>query len=410
MSINDYCLESQHPTEIHTLTPSVLPYSSVYKGAVSVDVVHDGNCIPHQFMVNGKGEPHDEKIIGQHYVLERDWGANIVAKKLSETLALDSFFTVNIARCLLDFGRFPGITKQGASHLGRFAINQPFATLLNYQQKQYLLESYYDVISKEMEHYLQNRLLKIAIHTYDPYNASGTLRPEVSLVTRMLGYQLESRMPIGVFDPLYPDILAEFTVDRILRDRISLTLEKQGIPVAHNYPYLLPEGSIEVRHQVWRFFKWLQAHFEKRFPQTVTKESYQSVWNMLQDTNLRSAEASTLRSVLHLFRRPPEDSRLRTNAAVQAYHHIADFVHTDNDAVVEEYRLSPDRCMALGIEIRKDLVWKLDSKGAPIELAPERGLYIAEQIGKAIITYLNEDRSQKISGRVALLHQLRNGE
>ena len=56
--------------------------------------------------------------------------------------------------------------------------------------------------------------------------------------------------------------MAEFTVDQILRDRISLTLEK-GIPVAHNYPYLLPEGSIEVRHQVWRFFKWLQTHFEK---------------------------------------------------------------------------------------------------------------------------------------------------
>ena len=408
MSILEYSLDPHPPTEIHALPPKELPYSSDYQGAISVDVIHDGHCIPPEFMVNGQGQPINPKLIHKHYVLERDWGANIVARKLAETLALDSFFTINTARCLLDFGRFPGITKEGASHLGRFAINHPFASLLNYHQKQSLLESYYDTISSEMEQYLQNRLLKIAIHTYDPYNASGTLRPEVSLVTRMLGYQLESRMPIGVFDPLYPDILAEFTVDRILRDRISLTLEKKGIPVAHNYPYLLPEGSIEVRHQVWRFFKWLQAHFEERYPKTALKESYQAVWNMLQDTNLRSAEASTLRSVLHLFRKPPVDGRLETTEAIHAYHHIADFVHTDNDAVVEEYRLSPSRCMALGIEVRKDLIWKLDSSGNPIELAPDRGLFIAEQIGNAIITYLNDDRTQRANESALLLQQLRN--
>ena len=408
MSNIDYCLKPHQPTQIHALPPITLPYSSEYQGAISVDVIHDGDSIPPEFMVNGQGHPLNPELINKHYVLERDWGANIVAQKLAETLGLDSFFTINTARCLLDFGRFPGITKPGASHLGRFAINHPFSSLLNYHQKQRLLEDYYDRISKEMERYLQNRLLKIAIHTYDPYNASGTERPEVSLVTRMLGYQLESRMPIGVFDPLYPDILAEFTVDRILRDRISLTLEKQGIPVAHNYPYLLPEGSIEVRHQVWRFFRWLQTHFERQYPKTIAKESYQAVWNMLQDTNLRSAEASTLRSVLHLFRRPPEDSRLQTTEAVHAYHHIADFVRTDNAAVVEEYRLSPARCMALGIEVRKDLIWKLDDKGQPIELAPERGLYIAEQIGKAIITYLNEDRVQKMHDANASIQELRH--
>ena len=102
------------------------------------------------------------------------------------------------------------------------------------------------------------------------------------------------------------------------------------------------------------------------------------------------------------------DGRLETTEAIHAYHHIADFVHTDNDAVVEEYRLSPARCMALGIEVRKDLIWKLDSSGSPVELAPERGLYIAEQIGNAIITYLNDDRVQRAHESACLLQQLRD--
>ena len=66
-------------------------------------------------------------------------------------------------------------------------------------------------------------------------------------------------MPFGVFDPLYPDILAEFTVDRVLRDRISLTLEKiasLSLIIIHIF---FPEGSTEVRHLVWRFFSWLAA-------------------------------------------------------------------------------------------------------------------------------------------------------
>ena len=100
--------------------------------------------------------------------------------------------------------------------------------------------------------------MKIAIHTYDRYIESGTERPATSIMTRSIGYQTESEMPFGLFDPLYPDVLSEFTADRVLRDRISLTLEKKQIPVAHNYPYCLPEGSLEVRYQVWAFFHALQ--------------------------------------------------------------------------------------------------------------------------------------------------------
>ena len=98
----------------------------------------------------------------------------------------------------MDFGRFPGATKNEATHLGRLAINQPFSKLLDFNQKRAVLEEHYDVISDTMDEYLQGKLLKIAIHTYDRDNTSGTERPIISLVTRMLNYQLESKMPEGM--------------------------------------------------------------------------------------------------------------------------------------------------------------------------------------------------------------------
>ena len=66
-------------------------------------------------------------------------------------------------------------------------------------------------------------------------------------------------MPFGVFDPLDPDVLGESTCSRTLRDRISLNLKRAGFRVGHNHPYLLPEGCVEVRTQVWYFFRGFQS-------------------------------------------------------------------------------------------------------------------------------------------------------
>ena len=208
----------------------------------------------------------------------------------------------------------------------RFAINHPFSELLSFSQKRNLLESHYDQISFGMDKAIQGKMVKIAVHTYDRYNSSGTERPAVSLVTRALGYQLESEMPYGVFDPIYPDILAEVTVDRILRDRVSLNLEKSGIAVAHNYPYLLPEGSPEVRHQVWSFFNWVRLNFEEAYPDTTRLPEASLVWGMLLDTNLRSAEASALRDFLHMFRRPPKGRVRDFTRAQKLYRRITNFI------------------------------------------------------------------------------------
>jgi hypothetical protein len=375
-----------------TRTPDSLLYPEEYRGQIVVDVIHDGASLPAAFRVDARGRTIPPEVWGPHYHTERDWGANLVAERLAARLGLPGFYTVNTARCLLDFGRFPGTTQAGATHLRRFAINLPFSELLSKRQTRAVLEEHYDRISDTMESAIRGRLIKIAIHTYDQHNKSGTERPHVSLVSRPLGYQNDSQMPHGVFDPLYPDILAEFTIDRILGDRISLTLEKAGVPVAHNYPYLLPEGSTEIRHQVWAFFDWLHYRFEAEHPETEGDEAYHLVWQMLKDTNLRSAEAEALRSFLHMFRNAPPGQASLYEAAEEAYHNIAAFLHADDNAAVREFRFSTERPMSFGVEVRKDLLWRFDKQGRPAELDPERALYVAEHLALAIATYLREDR------------------
>lgn len=369
-----------------------LPYPEAWRDQITVDVIHDGAVLPPAYLIDARGRQLRERTWYRSFIHERDWGASLVAQRLAERLCLGSFMRVTTARCLLDFGRFPGSTQPGAPHLRRFAINTPFSQLLGFPQKRRLLEGHYDVISSEMDRAIRGRILKIAVHTYDRYNSSGTERPQVSLVTRALGYQLESEMPMGVFDPLYPDILAEFTLDRILRDRISLTLEKAGTPVAHNYPYLLPEGSPEVRHQVWCFFDWLQQRFEAEEPGTVSDPAYAWVWELLKDTNLRSPRAVALRSYLHMYRRPAAGLDAEYMAAERAYHHVEGFLRADNNGMVRQYRLQAVRPMAFGIEVRKDLLWEFDEAGHPMQPSPERGIEVADRIADALLIYLNQDK------------------
>ena len=48
--------------------------------------------------------------------------------------------------------------------------------------------------------------------------------------------------------------------------------------------------------------------------------------------------------------------------------------------------------MSLGIEVRKDLVWKFDKDGNPIEPQPDFALKISKKIAQAISIYMLEDR------------------
>ncbi|MCA9519597.1 MAG: hypothetical protein KC609_01430, partial [Myxococcales bacterium] len=367
-------------------------YPDEYRGILSLDVIHDGRCIPDEFLIDRHGGAIEEEALRERFIAERDWGASIIAARLAQHLGLGGFLRVGIARVLLDFGRFPGSTAWLASHLNRFAINFPFSELLSYRQKATLLERYYDGISREFEAALDGKLLKIAIHTYDTHNQSGTVRPPVSLLTRSVGIETHGEMPQGLFDPLYPDILGEFTADRVLRDRMSLLLEKSGIPVAHNYPYNLPEGSLEVRYQVWSFFRYVRRRFEEAHPDAIGDPAFRMVWEMLSDTNLRSSESEALRSHIHMFRRPPEDRRAEFETAEAAYTRVQRFLDADNRQVIDDYRFSPSRASSLAIEVRKDLIFDLDDAGWPIRYRPETVDVLTHAMADALATYLRDDR------------------
>lgn len=380
------------PMVAHPVAVLDEPLPTALREKITIDVIHDGAHLPPELAVDGEGQPIPRELIEESFVRERDWGALLVAERVAARLGIPEVHTVNTARCLLDFGRFPGISRKGASHLGRASINEPFNSRLSSAQTRTLLEQHYDAISRHMDGAIRGRQLKIAIHTYDRTNPSGTERPQVSIVSRSQGYQNDGVMPYGVFDPLYPDILAEFTVDRILPSRMSLLLERMGVPVAHNYPYLLPEGSPEVRHQVWSFFDWLQLRWEAHHPDTEGDPAFEQVWVMLKDTNLRSSEAGALRSYIHRFRRAPEGEDRLFAEAEHAYRRLYAFIEADDRALVREYRRSTERAMSFGIEVRKDMMWRFDSAGRPVELEPSRGLCIADRIAEAIVVYLLEDR------------------
>ena len=359
---------------------------------IMVDVIHDGENIPPRYLVDAHAAPIAFERFAADYWLERDWGAAMVAEAMCRHLGLRRFHRVRVARVLLDFGRFPGVTAADAPYLDRYAINYPFSDWLSFEQKQRLLANEYDGIASHYDQHVRNTITKIAIHTYDKHNRSGTTRPLLSVCSQALSYRGEHELPNHFFDPIYPDGLAEYTADRVLRDRLSLSIEKAGYRVAHNYPYALPDGSVEVRSQVWSFFVYLQRHYEDANPETADDLGHRMAWRMLQDTNLRSTESEALRSYLHMFRRAPTGREADFEAGRRAYERIASYVAAHRGDLVDGYRLSPERLSSIGIEVRKDLVWSFDGK-RPVAPRPEMADAIGRVLAEALLVYLSEDRA-----------------
>lgn len=390
---------------------------------IMIDAIHAGDLIPKSFVhdvATNRNVPNATAEIVDGFFREKDWGANHLALAVAQCLNLPAFYRVNVARVLLDYGRFPGVTLAGPNeaHLYRKAINYPF-TELSHPLKMSLLNDYYNRISAEVEKAIRGKIVKIAIHTYDPYEAVeernrwGTLRPDVSLVFSPIGYHVEKRMPKGIYDPLYPDELGVFSGDRRLIARITLDLEREGITVAYNYPYHLPEGSVEVRAQVWMFFEHLKDDFNEAHPQWKGEPAFDLVWDMLLDTNLRSPNAELLRSYIHMFRETPDvlsgfegrsavenGNRREVGARLEqsrlAYEEIGRYLQKHWQRLVTSYRRSPYRPSALVVEVRKDILWEYDENRRPVEgcqgLKIEGLRKMAHLISKAILTYLNKDR------------------
>ena len=118
------------------------------------------------------------------------------------------------------------------------------------------------------------------------------------------------------------------------------------------------------------------------------------VWEMLLDTNLRSAQSQALRSYIHMFRTPPVKDKALFKAAREEYELIRAFIKKEYEFLVDEYRESSRRPSTLLIEVRKDLVWHFEN-GTPIEPRTENARLIARKVALAVSQYLREDRPSK---------------
>ena len=385
-------LENRQPCEVVTVHPDLETDGcpETLKPLVSVDAIHDGACIPQAF-ASSSALKLDE--LERTFINERDWGAGLVAQHLAAALHLPHYFRVNTARALMDFGRFPGVTQKSASHMDRMAINYPFSEVLNHEQKRAVLLEHYDEISRRLEGALTTAKLKIGIHTYDKRNPSASRRPEVSIITRPYGHQHLEANPIPAFDPLCPFKVVECTADRLLSARLGLELERAGIHTADNFPYSLPEGSVEVRAQVWFFFQYVRQIYEaseRAKKLGASKAAQNLVWKMLLDTNLRSAQSDTLRHFLHAFRTPPSERSSLYFEAREFYQDLSEFVSARREQLLIDFDFDRGRPNTILIEVRKDLVWKFEG-GIPQGPRLENARQIARILSAAIIKYLKND-------------------
>lgn len=368
-----------------------LPYPAAFRPRLLVCTLHDGDVVPACLLDNPRvAEAHAHGALWRPFTVARDWGADLVASHVAAYLGLADTLRVRTARLVMDFNRFPGESAPDAEPLHRRALGAPLAGLLTHADKRYVLERHYDAVSRAIDDAITGRLIALSVHTYDEHNTTRTRRPAVSLVTRSDSYQRLSRLPYGLFDPLFPPVLTESCAKPVVRDRVALTLEKAGYAVEHNYPYSLPDGSIELRSQPWLFFQHLRATFTAERPETRDEPAWERVWEMLLNTNLRDRAGDALAAYLHRFQRPDDGDGADLEASRLAYEQLRTWL-TARPEVVDAYRRSPDRTSTIAIEVRKDLVWRFED-GEPVGPREDTARDIARHIALGVATYLTEDR------------------
>ena len=348
---------------------------------ILVFTIHDGNQVPRHLWGDRSEEILARDDVHRAYIRERDWGANRVAESLARQLGLSGYLKVNLARFILDFGRFPGASAASEGYLDRHSMFPPVEHLLSEEAIHTVLSRYYDGISKVLTEHFASKRITLGVHTYDPLNVTGTERPKISLVTRSMEYQNHSTIPPYVFDPLFPPILCEATSDRALTYQILLDLEKAGHHTALNYPYVMPEGSVEIRAQVWFFFRHLRRLFSRTFPETQGRTEYQRVWQMLLDVTRRSPDAEQLRAYIHRYRDAPSGLEKIFKQARGAYARIQEFLGTHRHALIENYRYAPERPSCVGIEVRKDQLCWIDADLGTVEPTPAVDAFVDEVSG-----------------------------
>lgn len=359
--------------------------------------IHDGDAVPRHLFGEETEAIFARPDIADAHFLERDWGANVVARELSRALGLGCFLRVNLARVILDFGRFPGASGHGVEYLLRKAIYPPIEGLLEPEVKHELINRYYYGISDGLTRQVADKMLLLDVHTYDARNGSGTDRPEISLINRSLEYQQTSTIPPYLYDPLFPAHLCESTCDRELVYEALLAFQRAGRYVSKNYPYAMPAGSVEIRAQVWFFFRYLRQRFTAAFPETRDQPAYQHVWQMVLDVTRRSCDAQSLRGYLHRFREVQTGSEALFAEARCAYREIRRFLEHDGSEVVREYTFASGRPSCLGIEVRKDLLCHLDRARGEVRLRDDAqtvARQIAALLAGPVTGYLERARRE----------------
>lgn len=359
---------------------------------VLVDTVHDGHVVPESILPLGEEAWSD---LERTYDDERDWGAHYVASALGRSLGLPNYKRVLLARPLLDFNRFAGINEIPLGHDHRDAIFPPMSGHLDGKRRRILLENGYDRIDERMERWIDGKQVKLAIHTYRTSNEIGTERPAVSLITQSAAYDRQTDLRQASFYEFYPRQLVEFTADRMLTYRIATNLERGFIPTGLNSPYMLPEGAVELRAQVWLFVHFLRERYERSEEalHEGTKE-YDAIWNMLGNTNRRSAEATSLREQLHGNARIPRSQDLDADRLRRIYEDIRAFLKANHGRIVWDYRFSPDRMSAIIVEVRRDFILRMESVNGhvrPVAVHRDRVAEIGARIAEAVRGYLTQD-------------------
>lgn len=324
----------------------------------SVDVIHSGHLVPPDFY---NRFAQDEVGLVEAYNRERDWGADFVAHALVTQLGLSGYYRVNTARVFVEVGRFPKPFYRRPrltpldQPFNRIAFTEPYSARLNESEREAALMAYYDPVCEVMESLVTSKQVKVAIHTYDPKNQSGTPRPDISLLHIPKDYQDQSCLPEGAFDPLFPQHLAQSTASPRLVYSLALRLLDGGLETFTNLPYTLPAGSIEVRANVWAYVQHLQCAYQRVYPVTQDDPAHQQIWQMLGNTNARRASTHQLRHYLHNGNGTTDGYHPNLR---QVYANIQQFAQDNHHTLIENYQHDHKRPNLLAIEVRKDLLFK----------------------------------------------------
>ena len=390
--------EPLHSSGLELLPPQ-------YSDSVVVHSIHAGGAVPKSVTDAVRRSGLEDELKKQH-LKEKDWGASYLAVAVAAALNIPRMSRMRIARAVMDFGRFPGITREGGSFLGRYCINKPLADVAEkHDSVVELLFDHYDRASDILKEAASGKSLLLGIHTYDPNNQAKiagkeTERPPFSLLYTSDSYHRLKRLPLGLFDPLFPDEIVEYTADGRLLARLQLDLQREGYTTLHNFPYCLPEGSLEVRSQVHSYFEFLRDQFRaERGIEPSEEDPYSDIWEMLLDTNLRSVRAELLRSFIHRALDVTGDRAIEgidLHGARGRYLELSDYSKRHQKRLLEQFRAT--RCNSLALEVRKDLVWKFDKdSGNPRDVNSPENLRIdnvtkfAFLIARAILRYYNVD-------------------